>query len=264
MTDREQLDTILLAERPADALESARLSGALQLLIPEMEQTYEMEQNHYHFGTVYAHTLRVVELLDSCDLTLRLAALLHDIGKIRTRTVTPEGKVHFILHEEASAQLCGIILRRLDYPEETIRDVKFLVRYHMLTKQWKDDLSCMKPKHLRKLQFICRTEERFRCLLLLIDADNKAHAPEYCMPNQAALIQERSKALQSEGTALFGFRLPLSREDIMQRKHCSNKEAKEVEDYLLKLAFVDPLRNAADFEKQTVGYKLRKTDGSKR
>ena len=76
----------------------------------------------------------------------------------------------------------------------------------------------MKNKKLRKLQYLCGTEERFRDLMLLIDADNNAHAADHCMPRQVELILQRTEAMKAEGSAMFGYKLPLTGKDVMEIK----------------------------------------------
>lgn len=104
-----------------------------------------------------------------------MAALLHDLGKIRTRTVDENGDIHFIGHERASARLAGEILRGLEYSSAFIREVEFLVYHHMDMKSYGDDAGKLKDKKLRKYQYLCRTAEQYDSLLTLIEADNCAH-----------------------------------------------------------------------------------------
>ena len=252
-----EFDKMLTCRFPVQAMELLRLTGAMHFVIPELEESYDMTQNHYHCGTVWQHTMMVLDNIKSDKLHLRMAALLHDIGKICTREETAEGKIHFLDHEKASADLIDKVLRRLKYPNELIRKVQFLALHHMDTKTWKDDLSQMKAKHLRKLQYICWTEERFNDLLLLIDADNNAHAEGFRLMNQVRLIRVRSDELKQDGSDLFEYRIPFDGKEIMElRKMSSGPEVKSCQDYLLKLAFVTPLRSREEWTKHLVGYRI--------
>lgn len=252
---RDELDKMLTCGRPVQAMRLLKQTGAMHFVIPELEQTYDMTQNHYHFGTVWEHTLKVLEQLDSSDLLLRMAALLHDIGKVRTREVSPDGKIHFLGHETRSAQMIDTILRRLRYPTDFIHRVQFLAAHHMDAKAWGDDLSRMKPKHLRKLQYVCKSEERFRELLLLIDADNRSHADGYCLTHQVALILAQSERMKQEGSALFEYRLPFTGSEVMTLKGLTpGPKVKDCMSYLLKLAYVNPLRDKENWTKCLLGY----------
>lgn len=251
------LDKILTSQNPVMAMEQLRKTGAMYDILPELEETYDMTQNKYHFGTVWEHTMAVMEHLKSDKLGLRMAALLHDIGKIRTRTET-EGKVHFLKHELASAEMVDELLRPLQYSNDFIHEVTFLVENHMISKSWGKECERMKDKTLRKLQYLCGTEERFRDLMLLIDADNKAHAPEYCMPHQVDLILQRTEEMKAEGTAMFGYKLSITEEEVMELKGIgSGPEVKECLDYLMKLAFVNPLRDKDLVIKHLKGYRIQ-------
>lgn len=255
---RDELDKMLTCKNPVMAMELLRKTGAMSHIIPEFEETYDMTQNHYHFGTVWEHTMKALELIDSSDLVLRMAVLLHDIGKVRSREVSDDGRVHFIGHNIISADMAEEILKRLKYPNHFINEVKFLVFHHMDTKEWKDDLSRMKPKHLRRLQHECKTEHRFRQLMLLIDADNKAHAEGYCLMNQVQRLMERTEAMKKEGSALFDYKLPFTGADVMRLKGIKPCPAvKDCMKYLMKLAYVDPLRPMDQWTKHLIGYKIR-------
>lgn len=253
---RDEFDKMLTCKHPVQAMNLLRYTGAMHYVVPEMEATYNMTQGQYHFGTVWEHTLKTLEMVQSSDSLLRVAAFLHDIGKTCTREVTENGAIHFIGHEKSSAGMTDLILRRLKYPNDFIRQVQFLIGHHMDCKSWKDDLSLMKPKHLRKLQFVCKTEDVFQHLLLLIDADNKSHAKKFCLENQVGLILKRTEEMKREGSAMFDYHLPFTGTDVMQLKNLKPGPAvKECLDYLMKLAFVNPLRPKEDWIKHLKGYK---------
>lgn len=191
-------------------------------------------------------------------MELRMAALLHDIGKIRVRSIK-DGKVHFLKHELASADMVDEILRPLHYSNDFIDEVAFLVKYHMTCKKWGYECEQLKSKKLRKLQYTCGTEERFRDLMQLIDADNNAHAKDKCMPRQVEIILQRTEEMKSAGAAMFGYKLPLTGKDVMEIKGIQpGPEVKDCLDYLLKLAFVNPLRDKEKVIKHLKGYRIRK------
>lgn len=253
---KDELNKMLVSANPVMAMELLRTTGAMHYVIPALEETYDMEQNEYHFGTVWEHTLAVLNNIGSKRLELRMAALLHDIGKIRVRSVD-NGKVHFLRHDEAGAKMVDEILRPLKYSNDFINEVTFLVRHHMDTKAWGGECEAMKLKRLRKLQYICKTEERFRDLMTLIDADNRAHSVDHCMPRQVDIILERTEKMKAEGSAMFGYKLPLSGKEIMELKGMSSgPEVKECLEFLLKLAFVNPLRDREEFIKHVRGYRI--------
>ncbi|MBP5457969.1 MAG: HD domain-containing protein [Paludibacteraceae bacterium] len=244
---RNELDKMLLCDDPVKPLEMLRELGAMEYVMPSLCDTFGMGQNKYHSGTVWEHTMTVLSNMAKYrfphgytvpELTLRLAALLHDIGKVRTRTVDENGNVHFYGHEEASAVMCDHILRTIKYPNDVIADVRFLVRNHMRCKQWRVDK--IKAKSLRKLQYECG-RKYFTPLLALIDADNHAHAPEYCIDGQCERVLNETMRMISVGDDMFGYKLPINGDDIM--KTFGLEPGKEVKTYLahaLKVAFSEP------------------------
>ncbi len=260
---KDELDKMLTCKHPVMAMELMRRTGAMAYVMPELVETFDMGQNEYHFGTVWEHTMAVLEKLESDKLVLRMAALLHDIGKIRVQT-EENGNVHFYEHELAGADMVNDMLRRLKYSNDFIREVQFLVKHHMRCKQWVDQCQEMKSKKLRKLQYACGTEERFHDLMLLIDADNKAHAEDKCMPNQVKEILRRTEEMKVKGAAMFGYKLPFDGKDVMEIKGIKpGLQVKECLDYLLKLAFNNPLIDKEDMRKHLVGYRFLKVSGKK-
>jgi poly(A) polymerase len=98
----------------------------------------EADEHHRH-KDVYQHSLTVLRQaivleprygLDG-DLTVRLAALLHDIGKPKTRTLLPDGRVAFHLHEVKGANMTKRRLAALRFPNDVIKDVSRLVELHL-------------------------------------------------------------------------------------------------------------------------------------
>ena len=99
-------------------------------IIPEMVPSFGFDQkNHHHVYDVYAHTVKAVE---SCpfDRNIRMAALLHDIGKPSTFTVGDDGVGHFYGHSEVSVQLAEVILDRLRFDNDSTKEILTLIKYH--------------------------------------------------------------------------------------------------------------------------------------
>ena len=131
---------LLLAGRPALGLELAVETGLAEQFLPELP-ALKLEQDPVHrHKDVLRHTLAVVERCEP-DLKLRLAALLHDIGKPATRTFTEEG-VQFHHHEVVGARMAEERLRALRYPNDVVSDVVKLIemhlRFHTFRMGWSD------------------------------------------------------------------------------------------------------------------------------
>lgn len=138
---REELSKLLLSARPRRGLELLVETGLADYVLPELPGlALEIDEHHRH-KDVYEHSLIVLEQaidLESShqptsgpDLVLRLAALLHDIGKPRTRRFEDKGGVSFHHHEVVGAKMTRKRLKALRYPNEVIDDVSLLVELHL-------------------------------------------------------------------------------------------------------------------------------------
>ncbi|TAM60984.1 HD domain-containing protein [bacterium] len=113
------------ASRPSTGLELLRSTGVLTHIWPELAEGYGVEQNEWHAYDVWRHNLATMDAARP-DLTDRLAALLHDVGKPRTK-VGPT----FYRHELVGEELARAMLTRLRFPAQIVADVTALVRHHM-------------------------------------------------------------------------------------------------------------------------------------
>lgn len=123
----DELEKLLgLAPRPSVGFEILRTVGVLGHVWPEILEGVDVDQNEWHAYDVYRHNLATLDAAPLGDVTLRLAALLHDVGKPRTK----DGP-HFYRHEHVGADLSVGMLERLRFSKETIGTVEHLVRQHM-------------------------------------------------------------------------------------------------------------------------------------
>ncbi len=126
---RGELDLLLATPRPSIGLDFLVRTGVADQFLPELP-ALQLEQDPLHqHKDVLRHTMAVVDKA-SPDLTLRLAALLHDIGKPRTRAISDEG-VTFRFHEVVGAKMARARLVALKYPQAIIDDVSALVELHL-------------------------------------------------------------------------------------------------------------------------------------
>lgn len=211
----DELNKILLTKKPSVGLRLLEKTGLLQYVLPDFVEMVNLSQNSYHFGTAWEHTLMVVDNTKPI-LENRLAALFHDLGKIKTKTIDENGNVHFYNHENVSAFLCDYKLRAMKYPNDIIKRVRKAVNSHMRTKSFGDTCEKVKDKSIRKLQFALG--DVFDLTMDLIDADNRAHKTEYCMPNQVRIIKEKSDELVKNGMDCFKLNLPVDGNDIIEVK----------------------------------------------
>jgi putative nucleotidyltransferase with HDIG domain len=123
----DELTKLLVkAPQPSIGLELLRETGVLAEFWPELAEGFGVEQNEWHAYDVWHHAMATVDATPPGDLTLRLAALLHDVGKPRTK----DGP-HFYRHEAVGAEMAVAMLSRLRFSNDVIADVSQLVAQHM-------------------------------------------------------------------------------------------------------------------------------------
>jgi poly(A) polymerase len=137
---RDELDKLMIVESPTAGLWFLVETGLADEFLPELSGlALEQDPVHRH-KDVLAHTIAVVEKASS-DRILRLACLFHDIGKPKTRAITPNG-VSFHHHEVVGARMTRDRMRALKYSNEDITDVSQLVflhlRFHTYAMGWTD------------------------------------------------------------------------------------------------------------------------------
>ena len=126
----DELSKLLRSPSPAVGLELVVRTGLADEFLPEVS-ALRLEQDPVHkHKDVFHHTLAVIDKCDRDDLTLRLAAMLHDIGKPKTREITPDG-VTFHHHEVVGARMARARLQALRYPSSIVEDVERLVELHL-------------------------------------------------------------------------------------------------------------------------------------
>lgn len=139
---RAELERLLLAPAPRRGLELMVHTGVADVVLPELSALRETVDEHKRHKDVYEHTLVVLQQamdletgpdgpVPDPDLVLRLAAIMHDIGKPATRRFLPDGTVTFHAHDVIGARMAKKRLTALRFDKQTIKDVARLVELHL-------------------------------------------------------------------------------------------------------------------------------------
>ncbi len=125
----DELSRLLVAPDPTSALQLMIEKGVLGELIPELTPCAQIPKGGHSRQSVLEHTIKVTGLIRP-TLVLRLAALLHDIGKSKTLTYDEYG-AHYYGHEHVGSEMAREILTRLRFSKKVVTQVAHLVRWHM-------------------------------------------------------------------------------------------------------------------------------------
>lgn len=136
---RDELSKLGTSPRPRRGITLMVDTGLADHVLPEIPKLQLETDEHHRHKDVYEHTLTVLDRAIALerrrgfepDLVLRLAALLHDIGKPRTRVFEPDGKVTFHHHEVVGAAMTKRRLSTLRFPKDVVADVAKLVELHL-------------------------------------------------------------------------------------------------------------------------------------
>jgi poly(A) polymerase len=203
----EELRRLLTSPHPRAGMEVLRDGGLLAVHLPELLETVGVEQSGYHLYDVWTHTLVAVELAPRDEL-VRLAVLLHDIGKPRTHAVAEDGRHTFYDHPEVGAAMARQILERLRFSNAEVAAVAELVRHHLRPIQYDATFGDSAVRRLMRDLGDLRT-----ALLDVARADTRASA----FPDTSGIdeLGERMQRLEAEGgDARRAFASPLDGDEL--------------------------------------------------
>jgi poly(A) polymerase len=135
-TLREHFDALLLGRSTQEGLDALHVTGALDVWLPEVAAMVGFGDGEWRHKDVWRHTKQVV-WQSVPRLEVRWGALLHDIGKPKTRSIAENGEVHFFGHSEVGAAMFRKrVAKRLGFNGELYERVHFLILYHLRASQY--------------------------------------------------------------------------------------------------------------------------------
>ncbi|PYE54851.1 HD domain-containing protein [Deinococcus yavapaiensis] len=167
---RDELSALLGHDRAADGVELLEDLGLLQLYLPELREGIGVTQGGFHHLDVFRHGVEALHQLiarfEDASLTLRLATLLHDVGKPRAlERDSGTGRPSFHAHDRVGAEITRDVLTRLKFPLDVVERAAALVKAHMLPLP-------SSPREARR--FVHRRRALLPDLLRLMLADREA------------------------------------------------------------------------------------------
>lgn len=203
---RDEWVKTMKAKRPSRAFEIMRTSGILAITCPELLEGVGMEQNKHHAYDVWTHGM---ECMNACagDPILRIAALLHDVGKPRTRAVSEKTKDYtFYDHDQVGAEIAHPIAARLKFSNDERARIVDLVRHHLFhyTDEWND---ATVRRWMKRVGV-----DRIQDLYLLNEADVRSKGlegppdlnPLEKLKAHVAKVEEQGAALSTRDLAIDG------------------------------------------------------------
>lgn len=193
---RDEWLKTMKAKRPSRAFEVMKDHGLLAITAPEMLESVGCEQNRYHAFDVWGHAMSCLDAAPQAPV-LRVAALLHDVGKPRSRAFSDKTNDYtFYEHERIGAEMVEPMLSRLRFSNEERQRIVALVRHHLICydESWSD------AAVRRWIQRV--TPELIADLYLLSDADVRGKGRD-CTPDLAQLnaLKEHVERVLAAGAA---------------------------------------------------------------
>jgi tRNA nucleotidyltransferase (CCA-adding enzyme) len=236
---RDEWVKAMKAKRPSRAFEVMRETGILAVTCPEMLEGVNMEQNKWHGYDVWRHGM---ECLDACagDPILRIAAVLHDVGKPRSRAFSDKTKdFTFYDHDRIGAEIAEPIATRLKFSNDERARIVHLVRHHLFhySDEWSDSTV---RRWIRRVG-----RERVEDLYTLNEADVRAKGKD-CSKDLESLARLKAHVANvlAAGDALSTRDLKINGHDLM--KELGLKPGRilgELLEQLLDEVLTDPAQN---------------------
>ena len=209
---RDEWMKTMQASRPSRAFEIMKDHGMLAVTAPEMLESVGCEQNRYHAFDVWGHAMAC---LDNCppSAPLRVAGLLHDVGKPRSRKMSDKTKDWtFYEHERIGAEMTDPMLQRLKFSNDERERIVALVRHHLICYEasWSD---AAVRRWVRRV-----TPELLEDLYLLNAADVTAKGRDAAEDlDRLESLKKRVEKVLSEGTAISVRDLAVNGHDLMKK-----------------------------------------------
>lgn len=241
---REELIKLLVSDHP-DYIRIAYETGITAQILPELDVCMETKQNTpHHMYTVGEHIIHSLTYVPG-DKVLRLAMLMHDIGKPYCITTDETGRDHFKGHAEKSAEMAAVIMHRLKFDNDTLNRVKRLAKYH----DWAISLSPPIKKATVRSMISRIGEDLFPDLFTIGDADLLAQSDYFKAEKEEKqqLLKEMYREIIEQGDCLSIKNLAVSGNDLIEHGMKPGKELGQVLQKMLEDVLKHPSSNNKEY-----------------
>jgi len=183
------------------------VTGFFKEVIPELQEGFEVEQNKHHGESILLHNMLAADAIKKPDPILKLALLLHDVGKVKTKQFNPEIQdYNFLGHETVGAKMAVKIMKRLKFSTGDIERVDNIIRHHMyyFTDETKD-------KTIKKFMALPEFKNILRARL----ADRKANLAKQGIPYSFKKLVRKIRIIQKEKQPVTVKDLAINGHDLM-------------------------------------------------
>lgn len=233
---RDEFSKIITSNNPSKYIRIMQKTGVLKFIIPELEPCVGFEQkNIHHDKNVFEHLLSVVDN-SSPKLNIRLAALLHDVGKPQCFTMGDDNQGHFYSHEIISEEMAKDILTTLRFENSTIKSVCLLIHHHM--KKYNKITAAKIKKLMNKIGL-----DNINDLFDLQKADMLGSAPEFCEIELIQNVQEQCIKILNEKQPFSLKDIEINGHDLIGLGYKPGKQIGEVLQEILDLVVENKLEN---------------------
>ncbi len=251
----EFVKCVMNSAKPSVGIELMRLSGLLEIFLPELIHLIGVTQPEYHGDDAYVHSLKVMDLAED---SVKIAALLHDIGKAETKVLGKDGRTHFYGHDQKGAEMTEQILKRLRFSNHETQRIKLLVKWHMFyypSSEWRKENDINELANAEVIEdggwtdaairrFINKVgEDLIEDLFKLRIADASANVKSTFNAKEIEALQYRIADIKAKDMALKISDLEINGNDLIALGIAPGREMGEILKYLLDLVIENPLIN---------------------
>jgi tRNA nucleotidyltransferase (CCA-adding enzyme) len=250
---QNEFNKIILSDQPIKGILKLKEIGALELIIPEIKKTYDFDQhNPNHHLDVFQHSLEVLKHTPK-ELSLRLAAIFHDIGKPDTFFKDDSGIGHFYDHEKKSSEVAEKILRRMKYSNEIIEKTLIIINEHMTVYSEKFSDKAVKRLMNRIEPINIDQLVTFQIADIKATANPRKYEHVIALKNRVEAIKYRKEPLSIKDLSING-------NDLIKLGVPEGKKIGNILNYLLEEVLENPELNNYRQLISLVNYYLKNAD----